>query len=246
MLIWPEEFSASPHQKGTVCDMIHLLYEAPFMDFPDLLPYLERLQSHLWIERDKKWWSLSSKGPFSVKSFYNFLIDWGLRCSMSRWFWHSQRPRKINLFNWLAWKNKILILENLEKRRYNRLPTATCVMCHSGIESSDHLFLHCSFAKIIWRYFINLFQLPESPLSLSHLGDLWRSLLSPMSKSLRIMIVKAIVWNIWLARNDDIFNANILPALSIVLKCNHMTLFWMIAADEGSSPRFKDAISTIR
>lgn len=60
-------------------------------------------------------------------SVYNFLNDGGSRCSVVRFFWRNSFPRKINLFNWLVWKNKVLSLENLEKR-CNRLPTATCVL----------------------------------------------------------------------------------------------------------------------
>lgn len=36
--------------------------------------------------------------------------------------------------------------------------------------------------------------------------------------------MKALVWNIWLSKNDRIFNANILPALGIILKSNRMIL----------------------
>lgn len=99
MWLWVEEFSVSLHQNGTVRDLFHLLTEASFLGFPDLLPYRERLLSDSRFDRDKKLWLLSLKGSFSVKSFYTFLIDGGLLCPMSGWFWHSQCPWKIKLFN---------------------------------------------------------------------------------------------------------------------------------------------------
>lgn len=58
-------------------------------------------------------------------------------------------PKKINLFNWLAWDNKILTLVNLALLRCNLLPTPTCVMCHVDIETIDHLLLHCPIASHI-------------------------------------------------------------------------------------------------
>lgn len=99
---------------------------------------------------DIRRWRLTGNGIFSVKSFYNFLIDGGLRCQVSRFFWRNWCPKKINLFNWLVWKNKILALENLARRICNKLPTDTCVMCHAGCKSVDHLFIHCTLAKQVW------------------------------------------------------------------------------------------------
>lgn len=93
----------------------------------------------------KKRWRLAGNGQFSVKSFYNFLIDGGLRCQDVKFFLHSWCPKKVNLLNWLAWKNKLLSLERLVQRGCNRLPTDTCVLCCAGTESIDHLFVHCAF-----------------------------------------------------------------------------------------------------
>lgn len=84
-------------------------------------------------ERDKKRWDLNGNGLFSVKSIYNFLNDGGLRCNVVDFLWKSYCLEKINIFNWLVWKNKILSLENLELRRCNKLSTVTCVMYHSNI-----------------------------------------------------------------------------------------------------------------
>lgn len=94
-----------------------------------------------------------------------------MRCSLAKVVWRNYCPKKINIFNCLVWQNKIPSFENLELRRCNRLPIATlCVMCHSGIQFVDHLFLACPFAKQVWGYFMYLLQLPDPPLPLS---DLW-------------------------------------------------------------------------
>lgn len=55
----------------------------------------------------------------------------------------------------------------------------------------------------------------------------------PTSEIFGDLIVKAIIWNIWFARNDRIFNVIVLLALSIVLKSNYMILSWLSVADEG-------------
>lgn len=182
---------------------------------------------------NKKWWKLTGNYSFSVKSFYNFLNDGGLRCSIVRFFWRNSCPKKINIFNWLGWKNKILTLENQESRRCNWLPTATCVLCHSAIELVDHLFLQCSFARQVWDYFVRLLHLPDSPLFLQMAWDVWRSLVRRACKDIGDLVVKAIVWNIWLVRNDCIFNANILHAHDIILKIDLMLLSWFAIVAKG-------------
>lgn len=68
---------------------------------------------------DKKWWMLSGNGIFSMKSFYNFLNDEGVQYPMARFFWRNSCLKKVNFFNWLVWKNKMLSIENFKKRRCN-------------------------------------------------------------------------------------------------------------------------------
>lgn len=119
----------------------------PFLENDDRGPYQDRFSSNWGTFRDKKWWSLTANGTFSVKSFYNFLNDWGMRCLISSWFWHSNYQGKINVFNWLAWKNKILSLENLAKRRCNRLLLMWCATL--GL----NMLIICSFTFLLQNMF---------------------------------------------------------------------------------------------
>lgn len=98
-------------------------------------------------------------------NYYIFIFNKTIRVRrpVYKAIWNSLCPLKVNIFNWLTWKNKILSLENLAKRRCNKLPTTTCVLCHSSCESVDHLFLHCQFPRSIWNIFLQLFDLPAAP-----------------------------------------------------------------------------------
>lgn len=58
--------------------------------------------------------------------------------------------------------------------------------------------------------------------------------------------MKSLVWNIWLDRNDHIFNTNVLFAVDIILKCDRMILSWFSTVGEGSREKFEDSIHTIR
>lgn len=60
------------------------------------------------------------------------------------------------------------------------------------------------------------------------------------------LVVNALVWNIWLARNNRIFNANILPVHSIILIIDHILLSWFDVLANGAKAKLEDPISTIR
>lgn len=219
-------FNASQQPQGTKRELAHLLTMHPLMLDQDANEYYSRLLTHTIKDRDLKWWCLTLNGRFSIKSFYRFLNNRGLRCQMARHFQKSICPKKIDLFNWLAWKNKILTLKNLAKRRYNTLPTTTCIMCHSAGESVVYLFLHYNFAEQIWGYFGCLLQLPDVPSSLQEMWSSWRLTLRLFVREFGDLLIRAITQNIWIERNTRIFNDKSPHLSSIMLKIVYMLVLW--------------------
>ena len=126
MHLWPDSFAITQHPFGMINDLAATyLSELREVDL-SFDNFTSRLGSDT---RDSKHWRLTSNEVRSVKSFYNFLVDGGLRCRTSLNIWKGLCPRKVKAFTWLAWDNKILTLENLTKRKCNRLPTAVYVFC---------------------------------------------------------------------------------------------------------------------
>lgn len=161
-------------------------------------------------------------------------------------FLEEYMPKKINIFNWLAWKDRILTLENLEIRRCNRLPTATSVLCHAAIETVDHLFLQCSLAKLVWRYFGRLLNLPDLPDFLYLVWGVWRLSVKLAFRELGVLVVKSIVWNISHARNDCMFNANMVSAHALIMKIDRLLLSWLSTVAEMSRAKMEEHASTIK
>lgn len=60
--------------------------------------------------------------------------------------------KKINIFPWFTWDNKILTLEKLVPWQCNKLPTATCLLCQAAAKSVGHQFFRCSFVACIWFF----------------------------------------------------------------------------------------------
>ena len=82
-------------------------------------------------------------------------------------FWKPCALPKVKAFTWTADLNHINTIEMLQKRRpFMSLSPHWCVLCKKELESTNHLFLHCSFAEIIWSYFLSnqsrMWVMPES------------------------------------------------------------------------------------
>ncbi|XP_039134190.1 uncharacterized protein LOC120271576 [Dioscorea cayenensis subsp. rotundata] len=195
---------------------------------------------------DKHVWKLAPNGRFSVKTFYNFLNDGGIHCHKTNVILKGGCPKKINLFNWLAWDNKILTLDNLDSRKCNVLPTPTCVMCHAGMETAEHLLIHCPMASYIWTYFSQLLGIRCSPRSLTDLwGDCRRSIPKILLPSWDLLL-KAITWVIWLERNARIFTASCLLTVALILKIEHLVLSWFSAAPESKRAKLEDPMAKVK
>lgn len=80
---------------------------------------------------------------------------------------------------------------------------------------------------------MKIFQLPSLPQSVSHFWSSWRMRLRHSKRDCGDLIVKAVVWNIWLTRNDCIFYVNVLLAFYIILKIDHVLLFWFSLVSDG-------------
>lgn len=81
---------------------------------------------------------------------------------------------------------------------------------------------------------------------MSVLWDLWRSIVRPSLSNMGDLVIKSIVWNVWLARNDRIFSANAMPTHVLILKVDHMLLSWFSSVTEGTKEKLADSMTIHR
>lgn len=60
------------------------------------------------------------------------------------------------------------------------------------------------------------------------------------------LVVKTLVWNIWLTRNECIFNAKILHVHDVILSIDRMILLWCSSATDRSHGKLEDSLKCIR
>ncbi|XP_026436221.1 uncharacterized protein LOC113334099 [Papaver somniferum] len=101
-------------------------------------------------------WLPDRKGQFSVKSVYNVLTDrTNLPVSNQhvpnqvwRSLWKVALPHKVKLFVWKCMKDIIPTKDKLS--RYKPEIEVHCSLYNCPVETSEHLFLDCPYARSIW------------------------------------------------------------------------------------------------
>jgi len=183
-----------------------------------LLELKEDLEGFRGRQEEDAWrWRLVVDGRFTVKSLYSKLeglmieedsITLEQRKVFSR-IWKSVAPSKVVAFSWKLLHNRIPTKVNLSHRHVlSPESSLNRVMCAGGLETANHLMLHCTYAMKVWDGVMRWlgFNVVIPP-NLFSLWECWDGVSNnkKIRKGLR-MIWHAVVWSLWRARNDRIFN----------------------------------------
>jgi hypothetical protein len=143
--------------------------------------------------------------------------------------WDQVAIPKVNFFFWTLMHNKLLTKDNLEKR--NIVGPHRCALCNNNLESAQHLFMDCIFAKEVWGLFLQDFHITiPSQNSVVDIFAAW-SLIYPQripSKSfwrkIWTVIPKYVYWQLWLTRNQLIFKEEKHSSLQVAAKDKYFLL----------------------
>ena len=100
-------------------------------------------------------WTASRCGTFSVKSLYSILESSDSLLFSSGSIWRVSVPPKVAFFAWEASWEKVLTLDQLQKRRHSL--ANRCFLCLSEVETVDHLLCHCGKTRVLWNLLFSLF-----------------------------------------------------------------------------------------
>jgi hypothetical protein len=162
-------------------------------------------------------------GMFSVRSLYCFLAGIIIppisldpdRVRDLGCLWKSLAPSKVIVFSWQLLLGRLPTLDNLEKRGVvGDGLDSFCVLCLMELECADHLFGWCAFASTLWDKVFHWFDwggaVPRDP---RHIFQKFNSGTTNGKRLKGLLAVwHAVVWAIWRARNDLIFNS-LVPVL---------------------------------
>ncbi|KAK1642683.1 hypothetical protein QYE76_060488 [Lolium multiflorum] len=171
--------------------------------------------THLREGTDLRCMASSAAPDFSYREAYRLLSLVHPRDVSACRSWALRLPTKLRIFAYLADIDRLSTRPNMFYK--SCAPSDVCVACPQ-VETRRHLFFDCYLAREIWRCVLvrippGSFSIWELPSPLSIPTPVWHA------------SVAAVLWGLWKARNDLVFNAN--PATStIVLRrvCDDLAL----------------------
>jgi len=175
---------------------------------------LEDLDGFRGSLKDDAWlWKLDVNGGFMVKSMYKKLERMSVGESLvsaadRRVFthiWRSLASSKVIAFSWKLLHIRIPTRVNLRHRNVLKLEmSVSCVLFEGNPETSNHLFIHCVFARDEWRDMCRWMEVVfESPHNVFVLWESWKEVVvnKQIRKGFRL-IWHAVVWSLWRVHND--------------------------------------------
>jgi ribonuclease HI len=152
------------------------------------------------------WTGVDNKGELSVKNTYEAIFSLKEIPTWSGWkknIWKWPLPLKMILFFWLAWKNKILTWEQLQRKGW--VGPSVCCLCNQREENLNHLFITCDFTRSAWAKCAHTLKFNHqwAGTSLNECMNNWL-LNSQVSKRIPIIIC----WFLWKERNKTLFEGH--------------------------------------
>ena len=116
----------------------------------------------------------------------------------------------------------ILTKDNLIKR--NSHGSKQCVFCHKD-ETIKHLFFECKFASSIWSI-IQIGSTIYPPNSIANIFGNGLNGVDNRFKQLIRVAALAVIWSLWLSRNDKVFNDKNCSLMQVIFRTTATLCSW--------------------
>lgn len=124
------------------------------LSFPFVAEEIRKIIILLFCVEDQLVWSKSDSGELKIRDAFHFLNPQGNSVSWGKIIWSSCIPPSRTFLLWKLLHNKMTTDENLQRRGCTFV--SICSLCGQYQETSIHLFLQCSFAKIQWFWLADI------------------------------------------------------------------------------------------
>ncbi|KAL5697583.1 hypothetical protein ACHQM5_028709 [Ranunculus cassubicifolius] len=214
-----------------------------------LMPILEEIQFSEESDDVRVW---CSKYQYSVRATTRMLTelraaDLGPRNEsvQASLIWLKDVPSRINFFLWVLAKDRVLTHENLRRRGYHLC--SKCVFCEKETETRNHLFLSCPVIMEIWEFVFGVFGVhrPSSWTVENILAANAEVQFTDIGKVYWKFIRHATFWEIWLERNNRIFEETKLESWRLIDRIKKSIWRWGLSLEETRSVRIEDVMFSV-
>lgn len=188
----------------------------------------------LTANRDELHWTPPGNSFTTKECYLKIFNGMGDHNPNSIWesIWHLKVPPKISIF---LWKFRHMVLPTralLKSRIANSGIDDNCKWCNREAESLNHLFFECEPASWTWTLVKSWWHLPPCTINVS---NFWQMFITKYRGSsyhkVWQLTLSSVLWKIWLARNDKIFNEVILSKASMHYLIYLRSFKWALAND---------------
>ncbi|MFS7939902.1 putative reverse transcriptase zinc-binding domain-containing protein [Helianthus anomalus] len=195
----------------------------------ELANLIHLMRGFVLISVADRWtWVAHDSGVFSVFSLKSFIQPAPQSARNYMLTWNNWVPKKVCLLAWRADKDRLPTRVGLARRSI-QVPTILCVFCGEADETSEHLFVSCSFAQSVWQLITqwckvsSIYAFGFRDLLVLH----WYSRIPKKKmKAFHAIILKAI-WCIWRMRNDMVFNRKPPSLANVIGSIKVLSLLWV-------------------
>jgi hypothetical protein len=153
---------------------------------------------------------------------YQALLDLDI-VPRNSYLWKIKISLKIKVFLWLLYREAILNKDNLAKRNWHG--NNMCSFC-SNDETLQHLFFDYALAKFIWRV-VYLVSALAPPNNIRHMFGAWVHGMNSSNRQIFPIGIGTILWEIWLSRNDLVFNKVAISSyMQVIFRGTSWTRTW--------------------
>ena len=103
-----------------------------------------------------------------------------------------------------------------QSAKQNWQGSKSCMFCHQN-ETIKHLFFQCRFARSIWSI-IQVASNLYPPRSVTNIFGNWLHGIDKRFRKLIRVGALAIIWSLWLCRNDKVFNDKLSSPLQVIYR----------------------------
>lgn len=158
--------------------------------------------------KDKVVWNLTANGVYSCTSAYEAQFFTRIHKPELSRVWRGMVEGKVRFYLWLLLQNRNWTADRLQARGWPH--DALCSLCDQELETTNHLSLHCSFAKVIWDLFRrSTDDLCSAAATATSISEWWehtgRGRGSKDRNKEEMTLAAYIVWNLWKERNRRVF-----------------------------------------
>ena len=135
---------------------------------------------------------------------------------------------------WYLRRGVVLTKDNLA--RCNWRGSKKCSFCTHD-ETIKHLFFQCKFARSTWPV-IQIASNLYPPTSVANIFGHWLDGITNRFKTLIRVGAYALIWSLWLCRNDLVFNDKNASPLQVIFRCTHSLRMWSMLQRPEYQPLF--------